>query len=111
MELPVPEGITGIAVNVNNYGMVVGVLEDAATSTKIAVVWQLTEGENGPTFVDPVILAQVSSVREPDLNDAGQVVAVVRSGGTFQGQRWSVTWDGAAAHPLGTGDSHGDDDG
>jgi uncharacterized membrane protein len=99
MELPVPEGITGTAVNVNNYGMVVGVLEDAATSTKIAVVWQLTEGENGPTFVDPVILAQVSSVREPDLNDAGQVVAVVRSGGTFQGQRWSVTWDGAELTP------------
>ena len=94
MELPVPEGVTGIAVNINNNGMVVGLLEDAANSTEMVVVWQLTEGGTGPT-VGPLILSETSTVLPaPDLNDAGQVVATVRSGGTFQGQRWSVNWDG-----------------
>ena len=94
IELPVPAGVTGIAANINNNGMVVGLLEDVETSTEIAVVWQLTEGGTGPT-AGPLLLSEVSTVLPaPDLNDAGQVVARVRSGGTFQGQCWSVNWDG-----------------
>jgi uncharacterized membrane protein len=94
MGLSVPEGVTGIAVNINNNGMVIGLLKDTATSTEMLAVWQLTEGGTGPT-AGPFILSTASTILPtPDLNDAGEVVARVRSGGTFQGQRWSVSWDG-----------------
>ena len=109
LELPVPEGFTGIAVNINNHGMVVGLLEDAANSTEMVVVWQLTEGGAGPT-VGPLILSETSTVRPAlDLNDAGQVVATVWSQGTIQGQRWSVSWDGVQL-TAGAGGSYGNHD-
>ena len=94
MGLSVPAGATGIAVNINNQGMVIGLLKDTVTSTEMLAVWQLTEGGGGPT-AGPFILSEASSIfPTPDLNDVGQVVARVRSGGTFQGQRWRVSWNG-----------------
>jgi hypothetical protein len=92
-ELPVPNGVTGTAIKVNNCGMVLGLLEDAVNLTEMLVVWQLTEGGTGPT-AGPLILSETSTIGpSPDLNDAGQVVARVRVGGTYRGQRWSVSWN------------------
>jgi hypothetical protein len=93
-ELPVPTAVTDIteiAVNINNAGMVVGLLwgKKNSTITKMIVVWQLIEGD--PTLVEPLILAEATdSVRVPDLNDAGEVVGSV----SYEGQRWSVTCEG-----------------
>ena len=114
--LPIPAGLTGIAVNINDNGMVVGLLEkenleEPDLYTQLAVAWQLTEDEIGPTFVGPVLLSEASTILPtPDLNDAGQVVATVKVGGTFQGQRLERALGWRAADRLATGGSYGDHD-
>lgn len=107
VELPIPDDHTGVAVDINNNGMIVGQLKNL-DSTQLAVVWQytgtITDDETGqdiPTFAGPLELAEETTVWAPRLNDAGTVVVT----SAYEGLRWDVTWDGtdltaSTAEPL-----------
>jgi hypothetical protein len=116
IELPLPAGFVGEAqaFNINNHGLVVGVVY--GPDLESAVVWGLA-GDG--MIVGPIILGPNGSWGA-DVNDAGTVVG---SDSNYQAYRWQVSWDGtnlsawapealsAAGFPLGYASAvneHGD---
>ena len=91
VDLPVPAGLTGNAVNINENGMIVGELDDPINETELAAVWQLT-GDPANPVAGPLLLTEATTVWVPAINDAGTVVVT----SAFQGLRWEVNWDGTS---------------